>query len=69
MADFNNDGWLDLYATAGFMSRDRTKPEAETGLGLAVVSQARAFALAAFPNPENSTRAGRVLGGQHLGNI
>ena len=27
MADFNNDGWLDLYATAGYMSRDRAKPD------------------------------------------
>ena len=27
MADLNNDGWLDLYATAGFMSRDRRKPD------------------------------------------
>lgn len=27
MADFNNDGWLDLYVTAGFMSRDREKPD------------------------------------------
>lgn len=27
LADFNNDGWLDLYATAGYMSRDRTKPD------------------------------------------
>ena len=27
MADLNNDGWLDLYATAGFMSRNRNKPD------------------------------------------
>jgi hypothetical protein len=27
LADLNNDGWLDIYATAGFMSRDRTKPD------------------------------------------
>ncbi len=27
MADFNNDGWLDIYATAGFISRDRSKPD------------------------------------------
>jgi hypothetical protein len=27
MADFNNDGWLDIYATAGYMSRDRAKPD------------------------------------------
>ena len=27
MADLNNDGWLDLYATAGFMSRNRSKPD------------------------------------------
>lgn len=26
-ADFDNDGWLDLYATAGYMSRDRAKPD------------------------------------------
>ena len=26
-ADLNNDGWLDLYASAGEMSRDRTKPD------------------------------------------
>ena len=27
MADFNNDGWLDLYATAGFISQERGKPD------------------------------------------
>lgn len=27
MADFNGDGWLDLYATAGFMSFNRKKPD------------------------------------------
>ena len=27
LADFDNDGWLDLFATAGYMSRDRTKPD------------------------------------------
>jgi hypothetical protein len=27
LADLDNDGWLDLYATAGFISRDRTKPD------------------------------------------
>lgn len=27
LADLNNDGWLDVYATAGYMSRDRTKPD------------------------------------------
>lgn len=25
--DLDNDGWLDLYATAGFISHDRTKPD------------------------------------------
>ena len=25
--DFNNDGWLDLYATAGFISQERGKPD------------------------------------------
>jgi hypothetical protein len=25
--DLDNDGWLDLYATAGFISRDRNKPD------------------------------------------
>jgi len=27
LADFNNDGWLDLYAPSGYMSRDRNKPD------------------------------------------
>jgi len=27
LADLNNDGWLDLYACAGFISRDRKKPD------------------------------------------
>jgi len=27
MADFDGDGWLDLYATSGFMSFDRKKPD------------------------------------------
>lgn len=27
LADFNSDGWLDVYAPAGYMSRDRTKPD------------------------------------------
>jgi hypothetical protein len=27
LADLDNDGWLDLYATAGFVSRDRDKPD------------------------------------------
>ena len=27
LADFNNDGCLDIYAPAGYMSRDRTKPD------------------------------------------
>jgi len=27
LADLDNDGWLDLYATAGFMSRSRTEPD------------------------------------------
>ncbi len=26
-ADFDNDGWLDMYATTGFLSFDRTKPD------------------------------------------
>ena len=27
LADLNNDGWLDIYATCGFMSRERQKPD------------------------------------------
>jgi hypothetical protein len=27
MADLNNDGWLDMYATCGFMSRSRDDPD------------------------------------------
>jgi hypothetical protein len=27
LADLDNDGWLDLYATSGHMSRDRAKPD------------------------------------------
>ncbi|MEQ9407597.1 MAG: VCBS repeat-containing protein [Fuerstiella sp.] len=27
LADFNNDGWLDIYAPSGYMSRDRNKPD------------------------------------------
>jgi hypothetical protein len=27
LADFDNDGFLDLHVTAGFMSRDRNKPD------------------------------------------
>jgi hypothetical protein len=27
LADLDNDGWLDLHVTAGFMSRDRNKPD------------------------------------------
>ncbi|MDF1811861.1 MAG: VCBS repeat-containing protein [Verrucomicrobiales bacterium] len=27
MGDFNRDGWLDLYATTGFLSRNRGKPD------------------------------------------
>jgi hypothetical protein len=27
LADFDNDGWLDLHVMAGFMSRDRSKPD------------------------------------------
>jgi hypothetical protein len=27
LVDLDNDGWLDLYATAGFVSQDRTEPD------------------------------------------
>jgi len=27
LIDLDNDGWLDLYATAGYVSRDRNKPD------------------------------------------
>ncbi len=27
LVDLDNDGWLDLYATAGFISKDRDKPD------------------------------------------
>jgi len=27
LVDLNNDGWLDLYATAGFVSQSRTEPD------------------------------------------
>ena len=27
LADLDNDGWLDLYATCGQISRDRNKPD------------------------------------------
>jgi hypothetical protein len=27
LIDLDNDGWLDIYATAGFLSKDRTKPD------------------------------------------
>ncbi len=27
LADLDNDGWLDIYATAGFISRSRTEPD------------------------------------------
>jgi hypothetical protein len=27
MADLNNDGWLDLFATCGYISQDRSKPD------------------------------------------
>jgi HEAT repeat protein len=27
LADLDNDGWLDIYATAGYYSRDRNKPD------------------------------------------
>jgi len=27
LADLNNDGWLDLFGTAGYISHDRSKPD------------------------------------------
>jgi hypothetical protein len=27
LADFDNDGWLDIHATAGYVSRDRNEPD------------------------------------------
>jgi hypothetical protein len=27
LADLDGDGWLDVYGTAGFVSRDRTEPD------------------------------------------
>ena len=27
MTDLNNDGWLDIFATAGFVSRSRDEPD------------------------------------------
>ena len=27
LVDLDNDGWLDLYSTCGFISHDRTKPD------------------------------------------
>jgi hypothetical protein len=27
LADLDNDGWLDIFATAGYISRDRSKPD------------------------------------------
>jgi hypothetical protein len=27
LADLDNDGWLDVYATAGYLSQDRTQPD------------------------------------------
>ena len=27
LADLDNDGWLDVYATAGYFSRSRTEPD------------------------------------------
>ena len=27
LADFDNDGWLDIYAPAGYISRERGKPD------------------------------------------
>ena len=33
MADLNNDGWLDIYATCGFISRSATTRTGETASG------------------------------------
>jgi hypothetical protein len=27
LVDLDNDGWLDLYSTCGFISHDRKKPD------------------------------------------
>jgi hypothetical protein len=27
LADLDNDGWLDLYATAGYVSKNRDEPD------------------------------------------
>ncbi len=27
LVDLNNDGWLDLFATAGYVSQSRTEPD------------------------------------------
>ena len=27
LVDLDNDGWLDIYATCGFISQDRSKPD------------------------------------------
>jgi hypothetical protein len=27
LADLDNDGWLDIFATAGQISQDRSKPD------------------------------------------
>jgi hypothetical protein len=27
LVDLDNDGWLDLYSTAGFISVDKNKPD------------------------------------------
>jgi hypothetical protein len=39
LIDLDNDGWLDLFATAGFSSQDRTKPDADNAFWLAVVAK------------------------------
>src|SRR5262249_37260444 len=38
LADLDNDGWLDLYANAGFVSRGRDEPDGCNCVWLAVVS-------------------------------